>query len=344
MPGAGQNEFLTGAETATPGKVNNVFPAGTAGNAGSVGVVGNDRQEVWSGLITDEGGVKNEWDLEITAAGSDGPEIWTTTITAAGDVAASWSVNTSFGGAPVTYEVLPGDGAAEVADAIRGGSLTGVTLSGTGANVVFTATAADTSFTLSITPATNGTHSPVETDPAAGAWVVTVAGNDATYPLVAGDTATLVATGLQPLIHALAGVTATRSGAVITILADARNTPLVIVPVGAAGGTSVLTEMVAADAEWSVQVPYNPPVVYALQAGDTPTLVATGLKTLLDAVPNIDVQRTGATLTITGDYAGQDVEPVIVLPLGGDVAQDLTTPQTRASLAPQGKYGNYQMP
>lgn len=121
-------------------------------------------------------------------------------------------------------------------------------------------------------------------------WEVHVGALTASYVVQALDTAALVAAGLDAALEALAGVTSSSVGAVVTFALDSGDNFL---PTAETDGAGTFT-------------------LSGVAAQDTPSEVAAGLEAAFDALldldapgaPDFEVARAGAALTVTRDGPG----------------------------------------
>lgn len=163
--------------------------------------------------------------LERTRDYVSGDTTWTVSllITAPGPVGTVWSV--SVAGEVATYTTVFGDTTSLVAAGIKlavdaldhaNAGFIGSTVSIT--TDVDATCGFDSDWGSASWVATEGRTLTITAPGATGViWTANVLGLVATYTVQAADTATLVATGLNAAIDALAGVTSTRSGAVCTV-------------------------------------------------------------------------------------------------------------------------------
>jgi len=154
-----------------------------------------------------------------------GNTTWTVAllVTSPGPVGTAWTVR--LGGRVASYTTVFGDTTALVAEGLKLAidALDGVSASRSSSTVSITTDADatcgfDSDFGAASWVATEGRTLTITAPGATGVvWTAHVLGLTATYTVQGGDTATLVATGLNAAIDALAGVTSTRSGAVCTV-------------------------------------------------------------------------------------------------------------------------------
>jgi hypothetical protein len=164
--------------------------------------------------------------LERTRDYVPGNSTWTVSliVTAPGPVGTLWTVRV--GGHVATYTTVLNDTTALVAEGLKLAldALDGVAATRSSSTVLITTDQAatcgfDSDWGTAEWVATEGRTLTITAGGATGViWTAAVIGLVANYTVLVTDTTpTLVATGLAAAIDALAGVTATRSGAVITV-------------------------------------------------------------------------------------------------------------------------------
>jgi hypothetical protein len=154
-------------------------------------------------------------------------------------------------------------------------------------------------------------------------WTVRLGGRVATYTTVLNDTTALVAEGLKLALDALDGVTALRSSSTVSITTDASPTCGFDSDWGQAewvateGRTLTITAGGATGVIWTANVIGLVAHYTVLVTDTTPTLVATGLASAIDALAGVTATRSGAVITVT--YAAP-ADPLLSLVVTNDGA------------------------